>query len=89
MWVLKYAFSNDPDSICRFMAEKMKVQDKNVERWWMGAKKAMHKKLKINQNNVIKAIKLDFKEVEWWLIGCVITSNFFPTHFSRVQQLIY
>ena len=61
MWVLKYAFSNDPDSICRFMAEKMKVQDKNVERWWMGAKKAMHKKLKINQNNIIKAIKTRFQ----------------------------
>jgi hypothetical protein len=58
---VELAFSNDPESICRFMAEKMKVQDKNVERWWMGAKKAVHKKLKTNQNNVIKAIKLDFK----------------------------
>ncbi len=45
---VELAFSNDPDSICRFMAEKMKVQDKNVERWWMGAKKVVHKKLKTN-----------------------------------------
>ena len=43
------AFSNEPESICRFMAEEMKVnKGKNVERWWMGAKKAVHKKLKTN-----------------------------------------
>ena len=58
---VELAFSNDPESICRFMAEKMKVQDENVERWWMGAKKAVHKKLKTNRNNVIKAIKTRFQ----------------------------
>ncbi len=35
---VELALSNDPESICRFMVEKMKVQDKNVERWWMGTK---------------------------------------------------
>ena len=39
----------------------MKVQDKNVEHWWMGAKKAVNKKLKTNGKNVIMAIKIDFK----------------------------
>jgi hypothetical protein len=58
---VELAFSNDPESICRFMTEKMKVQDENVERWWMGAKKAVHKKLKTNRNNVIKAIKTRFQ----------------------------
>ena len=58
---VELAFSNDPDSICRFMVEKMKVQDNNVECWWMGAKKAVHKKLKTNRNNVIKAIKTRFQ----------------------------
>ena len=45
---VELSFGNDPESICRFIAEKMKVQDKNVKRWWMGAKKAVHKKLKTN-----------------------------------------
>jgi hypothetical protein len=42
------------------MVEKMKAQDKNVKHWWMGVKKAVHKKLKTNQNNVIKAINNNF-----------------------------
>jgi hypothetical protein len=41
--------------------QKMKVQGKNVEFWWMGAKKAMCKKLKTNRNSVIKAIKTRFQ----------------------------
>ena len=81
------AFSNDPESICRFMAEEMKVQDENVERWWMGAKKAVHKKLKTNRNNVIKAIKTRFHGKSK-LIGCC-DHNIFLTHFSHLQQIIY
>ena len=57
---IELAFSNDPLSICRFMAGKMNVQEENVEGWWKGAKKAVHKKLKTNRNNVIKAVKSRF-----------------------------
>ena len=53
-------FSNNPNSICRFMAEKMKVQDEDVEGWWENSKKAVHNKLKANRNNVIKALKIRF-----------------------------
>jgi hypothetical protein len=50
-------FSNNRNSICRFMAEKMKVQEADVEGWWESSKKAVHKKLKNHRNNVIKTIK--------------------------------
>jgi hypothetical protein len=50
-------FSNNPNSICRFMAEKMRVQEEDVEGWWESSKKAVHNILKANQNNVIKGIK--------------------------------
>ncbi len=58
---VELAFSNDSESICSFMAEKKKVQDKNVERWWMGAKKAVHKKLKQIETMSSRQSKLDFK----------------------------
>ncbi len=63
-------------SYCRFMAEKMKVQDKNVEHWWMGAKKAVNKKLKTNGKNVIMAIKIDFKvsPIDGWLAVVPLSS---------------
>ena len=83
----EHAFSNNPESICRFMAEEMKVQDENVERWWMGAKKAVHTKLKTNRNNVIKAIKTRFHGKSK-LIGCC-DHYIFLTHFSHLQQIIY
>jgi hypothetical protein len=53
-------FSNNRNSICRFMAEKMKVQEADVEGWWESSKKAVHKKLKNHRNNVIKTIKTNF-----------------------------
>ena len=53
-------FCNNCNSICRFMAEKMKVNEEDVEGWWESSKKAVHKKLKMHRNNVIKAIKLRF-----------------------------
>ncbi|KAI2505584.1 hypothetical protein MHU86_8826 [Fragilaria crotonensis] len=53
-------FSNNRNSICRFMAEKMKVQEADVEGWWESSKKAVHKKLKNHRNNVIKTIKTKF-----------------------------
>ena len=46
-------FSNNLHSICRFMAEKMKVQEADVEGWWESSKKAVQKKLKNHTNNVI------------------------------------
>jgi hypothetical protein len=53
-------FSNYPNSICRFMAEKMKVPEGEVEGWWESSKIAVHKKLKTHQNNAIKTIKNRF-----------------------------
>jgi hypothetical protein len=53
-------FSNNPNSICRFMAEKMKVQEEDVEGWWESSKKTVLNKLKANRNNVIKGIKIRF-----------------------------
>jgi hypothetical protein len=83
------AFSNDPESICRFMAKEIKVEDENVEHWWMVAKKAVHKKLKTNRNNVIKAIKTRFHGKSK-LIGCRDDHYSFLTHFSHcLQQIIY
>ena len=54
-------FSNNPMSICRFMAQKMKVSDADVESWWETSKETVHAKLKVNRNNVIKAIKTRFQ----------------------------
>ena len=45
-------FSNNLMSICRFIALKMKVSNADVESWWETSKVAVHKKLKVNQNNV-------------------------------------
>ena len=50
-------FSNNPNSICRFMAGKMKVKDEDVESWWENSKKAVDTKLRNHRNNVIKMIK--------------------------------
>ena len=41
-------FSNNPMSICRFIALKMKVSNADVESWWETSKVAGHKKLKVN-----------------------------------------
>jgi hypothetical protein len=54
-------FSNNPRSICRFMAQKMNVSDEDVESWWETSKETVHTKLKVNRNNAIKAIKTKFQ----------------------------
>jgi hypothetical protein len=54
-------FSNNPRSICRFMAQKMNVSDADVENWWETSKETVHTKLKVNRNNAIKAIKTKFQ----------------------------
>ena len=53
--------SNNPRSICRFMAQKMNVSDEDVESWWETSKETVHAKLKVNRNNAIKAIKTKFQ----------------------------
>ena len=65
-------FSNNPNSICRFMAEKMKVQEEDVEGWWETSKKTVHNKLKANQNNVIKGIKTRFHGKDDVMNDCVV-----------------
>ena len=46
-------FSSHPNSISRFMAEKMKVQEEDVEGWWESSKKTVQYIQKANKNNVI------------------------------------
>ena len=82
------AFSNEPESVCRFMAEKMNVQEENVERWWKGAVKGVHNKLKTNRNNVIKAIQTRFHGKSK-LIGCCDNFFFLTPPFSCLPQIIY
>jgi len=53
-------FSNNPSSICRFMASKLQIEDHNLERWWETAKLSVHECLKRHRNNVIKSIKKVF-----------------------------
>ena len=50
-------FSNNPNSICRFMAAKLMVDDKDIEAWWGNAASTTHTSLKSQRNNVIKNIK--------------------------------
>jgi hypothetical protein len=50
-------FSNNPNSICRFMAGKLMVDDKDIETWWGNAAITTHTSLKTQRNNVIINIK--------------------------------
>ncbi len=65
-------FSNNPNSICRFMAEKVKVQEEDVEGWWESSKKTVDNKLKANRNNVIKGIKTRFNSLNDVMNDCVV-----------------
>lgn len=53
-------FSNNPNSICRFMAGKLMVDDKDIETWWANAAITTHTSLKTQRNNVIKNIRRVF-----------------------------
>ena len=55
------AFSNDKESICQFMAEKLKIADDNVEVWWRSTQKHVHRSLTKLRNNSIKGIKNRFE----------------------------
>ena len=55
------AFSNDKESICQFMAEKLKIADDHVELWWRTTQNHVHKGLTKLRNNSIKGIKNRFE----------------------------
>jgi len=53
-------FSNNQNSICRFMAERLMIEEDNIEMWWGSAATTTHISLKTHRNNVIKNIKKCF-----------------------------
>jgi hypothetical protein len=53
-------FSNNPNSICRYMAERLMIQDQDIEQWWGSAAATTHTSLKTHRNNVINKIKKMF-----------------------------
>ena len=55
------SFSNNEDSICQFMAKKLKIPDNEVELWWRDTKKHVHQALTKLRNNSIKGIKKLFQ----------------------------
>ena len=55
------SFSNDVESICQFMAKKLKIADNNVEVWWRSTQKHVHQSLTKLRNNSIKGIKNKFE----------------------------
>ncbi len=61
----KLDFSNNPHSICRFMANKLEIEGEDkVKSWWDGVKKHVHEALNRHRNNVIKSLKQLFKGKE-------------------------
>ena len=51
-------FSNNPHSICRFMANKLQIEGEDkVKSWWDGVKKHVNEALNRHRNNVIKSLK--------------------------------
>jgi hypothetical protein len=63
-------FSNNPNSICRYMANRLKVQEAEVETWWETQRRSVHAQLKKVRNNAIKNLKTLFtgKAVSSWFI---------------------
>ena len=58
------SFSNDKESICQFMATRLKIASNNVEVWWRSTHKHVHQTLTKLRNNSIKGIKNRFKGKE-------------------------
>ena len=54
-------FSNNPESICRRMAQKLAIEDNEVEDWWECTRSHVHSCLKKHRNNTIKGIKKLFQ----------------------------
>jgi hypothetical protein len=52
--------SNNPNSICRYMANRLKVQEAEVKTWWETQSRSVHAQLKKEQNNAIKNLKTLF-----------------------------
>ena len=50
-------FSNAEGSVCRQMAEKLKIPDDEVEDWWDCQKDRVYNQLKGLRNNTIKGLK--------------------------------
>jgi hypothetical protein len=62
----KLDFSNNPHSICRFMANKLQTEGEDeVKSWWEGVRKHVNEALKRHRQNVIKHLKQLFKGKEW------------------------
>jgi formaldehyde-activating enzyme involved in methanogenesis len=55
-------FSNNPNSICQYMANRLKVQEAEVETWWETQRQSEHAQLKKVRNNALKILK-DFSQV--------------------------
>jgi hypothetical protein len=54
----KLDFSNNPLSICSFMANELQIErEDNVKSWWDGVKKHVNEALNRHRNNVIKSLK--------------------------------
>jgi hypothetical protein len=53
-------FSNDPTSVCQFLAVDFQVQDREVESWWDGVKGLVHTAFKNHRNNVIRAVQKSY-----------------------------
>jgi hypothetical protein len=55
---LDFSNSNNPHSICRFMANKLQIEGVDeVMSWWDGVKKHVNEALNRHRNNVIKSLK--------------------------------
>ena len=58
---LTLKFSNSEGSVCRQMAEKLKIADDEVEDWWDCQRDRVYNQLKGLRNNTIKGLKKLFK----------------------------
>lgn len=54
-------FSNDPGSICRQLASKLKIPPVQIELWWNDQRKGVLGDFHNHRNNVIKAIHKAFQ----------------------------
>jgi hypothetical protein len=59
-------FSNQPNSICQFMAKKLEIKDDEVEQWWESTRKHVHTLVSKLRNNTIKGIKKLFQGKMTW-----------------------
>jgi hypothetical protein len=53
-------FSQDPHSVCQFMARELNLPENEVPGWWATQRKGIHATFMHHRNNVIKAIRTTF-----------------------------